>query len=120
MGKEIQNRVAGYLEYAKDQEITAARIGEVNMFHKVKKVKTLPNYCLLVQFENEEKKRYDLKPLFKEMEAFQPLVYVTGLFEQVRVDIGGYGISWNDDIDLACNELYNNGTKVLSGRSSIR
>jgi hypothetical protein len=28
------------------------------------------------------------------------------LFEQVKVDSGGFGISWNDDIDLSCNELY--------------
>ncbi|MDR1453955.1 MAG: DUF2442 domain-containing protein [Candidatus Margulisbacteria bacterium] len=82
------------------------------MFHKVKKVKALPDHCLLVQFEKGERKQYDLKPLFKEIEAFQPLTYVTGLFEQVKVDAGGYGISWNDDIDLACDELYNNGTKV--------
>jgi hypothetical protein len=96
-------------QQAPDTPAVAAE--EINMFHKVKKAKTLPTYCLLVQFENGEKKRYDLKPLFKEIAAFQPLTYVTGLFEQVKVDSGGYGISWNDDIDLACDELYNNGTK---------
>ena len=37
---------------------------------------------------------------------------VKGLFEQVQVDSGGYGISWNDDIDLSCNELWENGTVV--------
>jgi hypothetical protein len=29
--------------------------------------------------------------------------------EQVRVDTGGFGISWNDEIDLSCDELYDNG-----------
>ncbi len=29
--------------------------------------------------------------------------------EQVKVDAGVYGISWNDDIDLSCEELYQNG-----------
>jgi hypothetical protein len=28
----------------------------------------------------------------------------------VQVDTGGYGVIWNDDIDLSRNELYNNGT----------
>ena len=32
-----------------------------------------------------------------------------GLFEQVKVDKGGYGISWNGEIDLSCNELWENG-----------
>ena len=42
------------------------------------------------------------------------IVYISflihGLFEQVRVDAGGYGIRWNDSKDLSCNELYQNGT----------
>ncbi|WP_199647569.1 DUF2442 domain-containing protein [Peptoclostridium sp. AF21-18] len=27
----------------------------------------------------------------------------------MKIDTGGYGIIWNDDIDLSCNELYENG-----------
>lgn len=34
------------------------------------------------------------------------------MFEQVSVDAGGYGISWNDDIDLDCEELWANGHEV--------
>ena len=80
------------------------------MFHKVKSVKPLPNYCLSVLFENGETKTYDVTPLFTKWEVFQTLKEVTGLFEQVKVDTGGYGISWNAEIDLACDELYFNGT----------
>jgi len=82
------------------------------MFHKVKMVNPLPDYSLLVQFENEEKKQYNIKHLVNELEAFKVLMYIPGLFEQVKVDVGGYGISWNDDIDLACDELYYNGKNV--------
>ena len=80
------------------------------MFHKVKAVTPLPRYMLAVVFENGEQKRYDVKPLFEKWEAFQALAQITGLFDQVRVDSGGYGISWNSDIDLSCDELYFNGT----------
>ena len=80
------------------------------MFHKVKTVNPLSDYSLLVQFENEEKKQYSIKHLVNEQEAFKVLMYTHGLFEQVKVDAGGYGISWNDEIDLACDELYYNGT----------
>ena len=79
------------------------------MFYKVKDVKPLEKYNLLVTFTNGEIKNYDVKPLFDKWEVFKDLVSIKGLFQQVKVDDGGYGISWNDDIDLSCNELYYNG-----------
>jgi hypothetical protein len=35
------------------------------------------------------------------------------LFKTVKVDPGGYGVSWNDEIDLGEYELWMNG-KVIS------
>ncbi len=78
----------------------------------------LPDFSLMVQFENGARKKYDVKPLFNRWEAFQALTAVKGLFEQVRVDIDGYGVSWNDNIDLSCNELYNNGVENEGGISA--
>ena len=83
------------------------------MFYKVKEVRPLPDYNLLVNFATGEKKQYNVKPLFDKWEPFKALVATRGLFEQVKVDVGGYGISWNDNIDLSCNELYENGAIVL-------
>jgi hypothetical protein len=82
------------------------------MFYKVQNVKPLPEYRLLVEFANGEKKQYNVKPLFDKWEPFKALADTKGLFEQVKVDAGGYGISWNDDIDLSCNELYENRTGI--------
>ena len=82
------------------------------MFYKVKEVRPLPDYCLLVNFATGEKKQYNVKPLIDKWEPFKALVITRGLFEQVKVDTGGYGISWNDNIDLSCNELYENGAVV--------
>lgn len=79
------------------------------MFYKVKSVKPLPNYSLDVLFENGTSKEYDVKPLFHRWPVFQDLQQIQGLFHLVQVDSGGYGISWNDDIDLSCNELWDNG-----------
>ena len=83
------------------------------MFNKIKSVKPLKDYNLLIEFENDEKKYYNIKPLFDKWEDFKTLIDVKGLFEQVKVDSGGYGISWNDYIDLSCNELYNNGKDTI-------
>lgn len=81
------------------------------MFNKVSSVRPLPDYCLLVTFVSGEIKKYDVKPLFNKWEIFKDLISVKGLFEQVKVDVGGYGVCWNDKIDLSCNELYDNGIK---------
>jgi hypothetical protein len=35
-------------------------------------------------------------------------------FRAVRVDVGGYGISWSDSIDLSEYELWTNGEPVAN------
>ena len=81
------------------------------MFHKVKGITPLPNLQLSVQFANGSTRLYDVAPLTERIESFKPLE--TGnLFEDVEVDPGGYGISWNDDIDLSCDELWEHGEAV--------
>ena len=34
------------------------------------------------------------------------------LFYRVKVDVGGYGIIWNDNIDISCDELFENGETI--------
>jgi len=79
------------------------------MFHKVKSVHPLPDMVLHVEFLDGSAKRYDVKPLMDKWDVFKDLAH-GGLFGLVRVDAGGYGVIWNDYIDLACDELYENGT----------
>ena len=82
------------------------------MFHKVNNVETLPDYELSVQFAEGITKKYDLKPLFKKWKQFGKLKTDEELYESVKVDQGGFGISWNDELDLSCNELFDNGKIV--------
>ena len=79
------------------------------MFHKISSVRPLNDFFLHVKFQNGEEKKYNVASLFNKWDEFKTLETVSGLFEQVKVDTGGYGISWNDDIDLSCDELYQNG-----------
>jgi len=79
------------------------------MFHKVKSVEPIKEYVLSITFENGEMKTYDIAPLFDKWQDFRLLATAKGLFEQVKVEPGGYAISWNDDIDLSSEELYFNG-----------
>lgn len=76
-------------------------------YPKIKKVEVLENYMLKIIFDNEEVKIYDFKPNFK-YELFLQLKDYS-IFKNVKVDVGGYGISWNDDCDLSEYELYIKG-----------
>ena len=82
------------------------------MFHKVKSAAPLSGLRLLVRFEEGQAKTYDVTPLLDRSEPFRALRDVPGLFEAVQVDAGGYGVSWNDDIDLSCDELWEHGQDV--------
>lgn len=82
------------------------------MFHKVQSVAAQKDFILLVTFAEGISKKYDVTPLFERIPVFCELRDTPNLFEQVVVDVGGYGISWNDDIDLACDELWANGVVV--------
>ena len=83
------------------------------MFHRIKEVKPIRKYILQVLFVDGTEKIYDMEPIFSELEIFNSIRITTGLFEQVKVDTGGYGISWNEDIVLSCDELWDNGNKLV-------
>ncbi|MGN0072765.1 MAG: DUF2442 domain-containing protein [Coriobacteriales bacterium] len=78
------------------------------MFNKVKEVYPLPDMELSVLFANGTTKTYDVKPLTERFQVFQALED-EALFNSVVVDRGGYGVIWNDDLDLSCDELWENG-----------
>ena len=82
------------------------------MFHKIKSVLPLSNFILRVQFSEGVTKLYDIKPLFDRIPAFKELQDNFAEFKTATVDVGGYGIVWNDDLDLSCDELWDNGTVV--------
>ena len=82
------------------------------MFHKIKSVTPLSDYILSVQFSEGITKHYDLKPLFDKYPMFIPLKEHLDLYYSASVDVGGYGVIWNDEIDIACDELFFNGETV--------
>lgn len=86
--------------------------GGYMMFHKIKNVAALPDYRLSVQFSEGVTKIYDVKPLFDRLHVFAALKDDVQTFYNVSVDIGGYGIVWNDELDLSCDELWEHGTQV--------
>ena len=82
------------------------------MCNKIKKVYPVDDYILICEFESGIKKKYDIKPLIKEYAIFQRLISNKKLFGKVTVDAGGYGISWNKEIDLAAEEIWKKGERL--------
>ena len=82
------------------------------MFHKIKNVASLPDYKLSVQFSEGVTKIYGMKSLFDKLPVFKQLKENVADFGSVSVDVGGYGIIWGDDLDLSCDELWDNGVVV--------
>ena len=82
------------------------------MFHKIKCITPLPDFILNVQCSEGVTKHYDMKPLFDKYPMFTPLRAHPELYFSASVDTGGYGVVWNDDIDIACDELFLNGETI--------
>lgn len=81
------------------------------MFHKIKNVTALPDYKISIQFSEGITKIYNVKELIEKNPMFKNLKNEE-LFYNVEVDVGGYAIIWNDDIDISCDELYEKGETI--------
>jgi Protein of unknown function (DUF2442) len=79
----------------------------MNIYPKIKTVRPLPNKQLLVMFQNDVQKIYDCTRLLED-DLFD-LLHHDAFFNAVQVDAGGYGISWNDELDLSEAELWIHG-----------
>lgn len=82
------------------------------MFHKVKHVSPLQDFKLSVGFSMGVTKIYDVSPLFERIPAFRRFLDHPEEFFSVEVDVGGYGIIWGDELDLSCDELWENGIEI--------
>lgn len=79
---------------------------------KIKEVRPIGDLVLIVRFDNNITKKYDVKPLLSRYPVFQNLMNPE-LFVKVEVGGGGYGIVWNEEIDLSEYEIWNNGIEIF-------
>jgi len=79
-------------------------------YPKIQSVKAIDSHILIIEFNNRQKKKYDITPLL-EKEMFAPLKNVA-LFKAVQVDQGGYAIFWNSQIDISEYELWTHGQVI--------
>ena len=70
------------------------------------------DFSLDVEFMNGEVKNYKMDYMLNLFPQFQTLKEDKKLFESVRVDAGGYGVSWNDDLDVDAQTLWEEGILI--------
>jgi hypothetical protein len=83
------------------------------MYLSVKNVIPQENYTLLLTFENDEQRRFDVKPYLN-----------TGVFDELKnieifnsVRVGFDTVEWNNDVDLDPEFLYRNSVSVAESGS---
>ncbi len=82
------------------------------MMYRVEKVVPVEPMKIQILFQNGIEKQYDIRQLCNQFPQFLVLQTNNALYSQVKVDAGGAGISWNDDLDLDAEELWENGVLV--------
>ncbi len=77
---------------------------------RIKSVTPLKGKRLLVGFLNGIQKVYDCRQVLN-LDRFQLLQH-EAFFKAVRVDPGGRGVSWNNQMDLSEYEIWTNGVEA--------
>ncbi len=82
------------------------------MTHRITDVKTLDDFVVFAVFQDGTEKEYDIRNMYEKFPQFQQLEKDVELFQKMQVDVGGYGISWNDELDLSADEIWDHGTST--------
>ena len=77
---------------------------------KILAANVVSDHTLVIEFDNKQKKKYDLAPLLNK-EMFSPLKN-SAMFKAVQVEQGGYAVFWNSNIDISEYELWTNGQTI--------
>ena len=77
-----------------------------------KKVRFLQDVTIEVTFQDGKIITYDMSRLFKKYPQLEELRRDRQLFESGHLDPGGFGIVWNDELDIEAWGIYQDGEVV--------
>lgn len=81
------------------------------MFHRIREIVSLEDLKITVIFVDGIKKEYDIRQmmeLFPQMEALRNEM----LFKSAKLEPCGYGICWNDELDIDAEEIWDDGIEI--------
>jgi hypothetical protein len=83
------------------------------MIIRIKSVKPLEDYILLVTFDDDRTVEYDLKEDMETLPGYDDLKNIAGLWQQVQLDKSRTCVYWNDYIDLPSDTIYEYGKEKV-------
>ena len=89
------------------------------MHRIITKIETKEDMVLIATFADGEVVSFDVKTMIEKFPVFKALENET-LFNSVVIDGIGYGISWNDELDLSSDGIYNRGKHIGKVDPDIR
>ena len=89
------------------------------MFQIITKIETKDDLVIHATFADGEVVSFDIKTLFDKYPVFRDLEDKS-LFDSVQIDGIGYGIYWNDKIDLSSEGIYKHGQHIAKVDPNIK
>lgn len=99
-----------YLAPIEEKALPKEIIGRFEM--KIEDILPLESYSLLVFFRDGKVKKCNLSDYFYENDEFRILLKKPEYFEHVKIQTGGYGVSWDVNINISDSVLYDIGVPV--------
>lgn len=84
----------------------------MNTLPHIKSIIPTEDFVLAVVFDDGSRVLYDVKDDMKDIECFNDLRTIDGLWQQVQLDKSRTVVYWNEHIDLPSDTIYEYGKKV--------
>jgi hypothetical protein len=78
----------------------------------MKRIQTLPDFMLDVEFDDGRRVLYDVKDDIEHTKGFDDLYDNEALFQNFRLDESRTIVSWSDQMDLPSDMIYEYGVKA--------
>lgn len=82
--------------------------------YPIRTLTLVKDYEVLAHFKNGDVKRYDFTKIINSFAPLKPLADDYELFKKIHLSPGGYGVIWNDELDLEAEELWYGGVEAVS------
>lgn len=89
------------------------------MFIRATKVTFLEDTIVELTFQDGKVFQYDISSLFNRFPIFKKLKEDKELFYSGHLDNGGYGVIWNETLDLSAMSVYYNGKLIKTEKVKL-
>jgi hypothetical protein len=77
---------------------------------RIVSAQVIDDFTLIVKFTNNELREYNISKLLDK--SMFSLLKNPAFFRNFIIESGGYGLVWNDEIDISEYELWQNGISI--------